>query len=118
MPAKKRLADGVRGALAGVAERGRVLRRVVRARAEVAAARRRLRAAFRELGEETYGRLREGQLEGDHGLLVLKERIDTLAGEVRLREEELREARRAPGPPEPASAETPAAAEPEEERVP
>ena len=92
MPTKKQLADGLRGRLAGVAERGRVVGRVLRARAEVAAARRRLRAAFRDLGEEVYGRLREGALEGDHRLLVLKERIDGLHGEVRLREEELRDA--------------------------
>lgn len=115
MPAKKQLADGLRDGLANVAERGRALGRVVRARTEVAAARRRLRAAFRELGEEVYGRLGEGALEGDHRLLVLKERIDALHGEVRLREEELRDARGGPRPPEPASGETPA---PAPERVP
>ena len=69
----------------------------------MAAARRRLRASFRELGEESYRRLREGRLEGDHRLLVLKERIDGLRGEVQTREEELREAMQGPRPPEPAS---------------
>ena len=117
MPAKKQLADGLREGLAGVAERGRVLGRVLRARADVAAARRRLRASFRELGEESYRRLREGQLEGDHRLLVLKERIDGLRGEVQLREGELREAMHGPRPPEPASGAAPAAAEGNGERA-
>ena len=118
MPAKKQLAESLRGGLVGVAERGRVLGRVLRARADVAAARRRLRVAFRELGEESYRRLREGQLEGDHGLLVLKERIDGLRGEVQLREEELREAMQGPRPPAASDGETPAAAEGNGERAP
>ena len=108
MPTKKQLAEGLRGRLAGVAERGRVLGRVLRARADVAAARRRLRAALRELGEEVYGRLREGALEGDHRLLVLKERIDGLYGEVRRREEELRAVMQGPTPPARDPAEVPA----------
>lgn len=95
---KKPLADGLRDRFAGVAERGRVIAQVLRARADVAASRRRLRAAMRELGEEVYGRLSEGSLEGDHGLLVLKERIDGLHDEVGRREEELRAAMQSPRP--------------------
>ena len=118
MPTKKQLADGLRGRLAGVAERGRVLGRVLRARADVAAARRRLRAAFRELGEEVYGRLAEGRLEGDHGLLVHKERIDGLRGDVRRREEELRGAMQGPRPPAPDPDAAPAAVDGDPERGP
>ena len=95
---KKPLADGLRDRLAGVAERGRVLGQVLRARADVAASRRRLRASLRELGEEAYARLGEGTLEGDHRLLLLKERIDGLHDEVRRREEELRTAMHSPRP--------------------
>ena len=95
---KKPLADGLRDRLAGVAERGRVIGQVLRARADVAASRRQLRASLRELGEEVYGRLSEGALEGDHRLLILKERIDGLHDEVSRREEELRQALRSPRP--------------------
>ena len=95
---KKQLAEGLRDRLAGVAEGGRVIGRILRARADVAASRRRLRASLRELGEEVYGRLAEGALEGDHRLLVFKERIDGLHDEVGRREEELRAAMRSPRP--------------------
>ena len=95
---KKPLADGLRDRLAGVAERGRVIGQVLRARADLAASRRRLRASMRELGEEVYRRLGEGAMEGDHGLLVLKERIDGLHDELRRREEELRAAMHSPRP--------------------
>ena len=95
---KKPLADGLRDRLAGVAERGRVIGQVLRARADLAASRRRLRAAMRELGEEVYRRLGEGAMEGDHGLLLLKERIDGLHDELHRREEELRAAMHSPRP--------------------
>ncbi len=113
---KKPLADGLRDRLAGVAERGRVLGRVLRARADVAASRRRLRASLRELGEEVYARLGEGALEGDHRLLLLKERIDGLHDEVRRREEELSAAMHSPRPAARASAAAAADGGPERAR--
>ena len=91
MPTKKQIADALRGHLADVAERGRFLGQALKVRANMAATRRRLRTTYAELGEETYGRIAEGQLEGDHRLLSLKERIDGLRAEVRLRETELRD---------------------------
>ena len=91
MPTKKQIADTLRGHLSDVAERGRFLGQALKVRADMAATRRRLRTTYAELGEETYGRLSEGQLEGDHRLLSLKERIDGLRAEVWLRETELRD---------------------------
>lgn len=91
MPTKKQIADSLRARLADVAERGRVLGQALKVRADMAATRRRLRSTFAELGEAVYQRLQDGQLEGDHRLLSLKERINSLRAEIRSRESELRD---------------------------
>lgn len=91
MPTKKQIAESLRGHLQDVAERGRLLGQALRVRADMAATRRRLRATYGELGEAVYHRLQGGQLEGDHRLLSLKERIDGLRAEIRSREAELRD---------------------------
>lgn len=90
MATKQQLADSLRERLAGVADRGRVFGQALKVRADMAAIRRRLRTTYAELGEEVYARLRDGQLEGDHQLLTMKEQVDALKAEIRQREDELR----------------------------
>lgn len=91
MPTKKQIADNLRGRLAEVAERGKVIGQALGARADMAATRRRLRATYAELGEEMHRRLQAGEFEGDHQLLTLKERIDGLKAEARTHEGQLRD---------------------------
>ena len=57
----------------------------------MAAIRRRLRASYAELGEEVYRRLQAGDMDGDHRLLTMKERIDALRAEILQRESDLRD---------------------------
>ena len=90
MPTKKPIADILRDRLADVAERGRVLGQALKVRADMAATRRRLRLSYAELGEEAYARLADGRLPEDGRFAALRQRIDGLKAEVRLREEELR----------------------------
>lgn len=90
MSTKKPIAEVLRARLAGVAERGRVLGQALKVRADMAATRRRLRLTFSELGEEAYARLADGRLEEDARFAALRQRIDGLKAEVRLREDELR----------------------------
>jgi hypothetical protein len=57
----------------------------------MAAIRRRLRTSYAELGEEVYRRLQGGDMDGDHRLLTMKDRIDGLKSEIRQRETDLRD---------------------------
>ena len=91
MPTKKQIADGFRERLADVTERGKVIGQALGVRADMAATRRRLRNTYAELGEEMYRRLQEGEYAGDHQLLTLKERIDGLKAEARMREGQLKD---------------------------
>ncbi len=91
MSTKKQIAEALRDRLADVAEKGRVLGQALKVRADMAAARRRLRAGFTELGEAAYTRLHDGGLEGDAGMNALVDRIDGLKAELRLREAELKQ---------------------------
>ncbi len=91
MPTKKQIADSFRERLADVAERGKVIGQALGARADMAATRRRLRNTYAELGEQMYQRLENGEYEGDHQLLSLKERIDGLRAEARTHEAHLRD---------------------------
>jgi hypothetical protein len=83
----------LRGRLADVAERGRVLGQALGVRADMAATRRRLRAALADLGEEVHARLRAGQgaeLAGDDKIRAMQDQVDGLKAELRLQEMELR----------------------------
>ena len=91
MSTKKPIADFLRERLSDVAERGRVLGQALKVRADMAATRRRLRLTFAELGEEAHARLADGRLQEDARLAALRQRLDGLKAEVRLREEELRD---------------------------
>ena len=89
MSTKKKIADTLKQHLADVADRGKLFGQALKVRADMAAIRRRLRTTYAELGEEVYRRLRDGELDGDHQLLTIKERVDGLKAEIRQRESEL-----------------------------
>ena len=90
MATKKQLTDSFKERLADVAERGKVIGQALKVRADMAATRRRLRITYAELGEEVYGRLKNGDLNGDDALNSLQQRIDGFKADVREREDELR----------------------------
>ena len=91
MGTKKQLTDSLKKRLADVAERGKVIGQALKVRADMAAMRRRLRTTYAELGEEVYGRLKNGELDGDVSLVTLQQQIDRLKADVREKEEELRQ---------------------------
>lgn len=91
MGTKKQLTDSLKERLADVAERGKVIGQALRVRADMAATRRRLRTTYAELGEEVYGRLKNGELDGDVSLVTLQQQIDRLKADVREKEKELRQ---------------------------
>lgn len=93
MATKRQIADMLRGRLADVAERGRVLGQALGVRADMAATRRRLRAALADLGEEVHTRLRAGQeaeMAEDAKIKAMQDQVDGLKAELRLQEMELR----------------------------
>ena len=93
MATKQQIADMLRGRLADVAERGRVLGQALGVRADMAATRRRLRAALADLDEEVHTRLRAGQEQGlaaEVKVRDLQDQVDGLKAELRLQETELR----------------------------
>lgn len=93
MATKQQIADMLRGRLANVAERGMVLGQALGVRADMAATRRRLRAALADLGEEVHTRLRAGQEQGlsaEVRVQALQDQVDGLKAELRLQEMELR----------------------------
>jgi hypothetical protein len=90
MGTKKQLTDSLKERLADVAERGKVIGQALKVRADMAATRRSLRATYAELGEEVYGRLKNGELDGDVSLVMLQQQIDRFKADVREKEEELR----------------------------
>ena len=63
----------------------------MKVRADLAAGRRRLRAAYAQLGEEAYVQLRDGGMEADATMTTFRGRIDDIKAEVRTREAELKE---------------------------
>ena len=91
MSTKKQIAEAVRSRLADVAARGRVLGQALKVRADLAAGRRRLRAAYAQLGEEAYARLRDGEMAADATMTTFRDRIEGIMAEVRTREAELKE---------------------------
>ena len=88
---KTQIAETLKGRLAEVAQRGRVIGQALKVRADLAAIRRRQRATFAELGEEVYRRIKDQQLNADGPLAVFEDRIDKYKEEVRAREQQLRE---------------------------
>ena len=91
MPTKKRIADALKERLSDVADRGRILGKALKVRAEIAAARRRLRSTFSELGEHVYTGLKSGELPSENSLSAFADRIDGSKAEVRMLEAELRD---------------------------
>ena len=91
MSTKKQIADAVRSRLADVAGRGRTLGQALKVRADLAAGRRRLRAAYAQLGEEAYVQLRDGGKAAAATVTTFRGRIDDIKAEVRTREAELKE---------------------------
>ncbi len=89
MATKQQITDTLKRRFADVADRGRLFGQALKVRADMAAIRRRLRTSYTELGEEVYRRLRDGELDGDHRLLTMKERVDGLKIEIKQREVEL-----------------------------
>ena len=93
MYTKEEISAGIKTQFTNVKERGRVLARALKARAAIAATRRRLRAAFAELGEHIYERTEAGQAWGrgeDTDLASFQVRIRGLKTELSQREEALR----------------------------
>lgn len=91
---RKQLAESLREHLADAMERGRVLAQALRVRADMAVVRRRLQRHFADLGREAYQRLSAGQLAemaADARAADLRQSIDGLRAELRLKEEELRQ---------------------------
>jgi len=91
MLTKQQVADSLKSRLTEVADRGRLFGQALKVRADMAAIRRRLRTSYAELGEEVYRRLQGGDMDGDHRLLTMKDRIDGLKSEIRQRETDLRD---------------------------
>lgn len=100
MATKKQIADTIRGHIADVADRGRVLGQALKVRADMAVTRRRLRSTLADLGGEIYERMeagRAGELEGDTLLVSFQERISGLKAELRLQETDLRQVMQSAG---------------------
>ncbi len=92
MPTKQQITETLKERFADVAERGRVLGHALKARADIAVTRRRLRSTLADLGENIYTRMASGSLPelGDDAMLTsLQERITGLKAELRFQEGEL-----------------------------
>jgi hypothetical protein len=94
MASKEEIAEAIRIQFANVKERGRVLAQALKARADIAATRRRLRSAFADLGEEIYARMTAGEKgpwSEDVELEDFRTRIEGVKAELRQRERALQE---------------------------
>jgi hypothetical protein len=94
MATKKQITDVLKERFANVVERGRVLGLALKARADIAVTRRRLRSTLADLGEKIYARMESdqaGELGHDPLLVSFQERISGLKAELRLQEAELKE---------------------------
>jgi len=90
MRSKEEITDTIKAQFANVRERGRVLAQALKARADIAATRRRLRSTFADLGEVVYARIDSGEFAQDESLEDFKLRIEGLKAELRQREEALK----------------------------
>lgn len=127
MASEKGITGTIKTRFAHVRERAGLMAQALKARAEIAATRRRLRGAYADLGEEVYGRIvasSPGPWSEDSVLQEFRVRIDGVKAEVRQREkalERLLEKRAenvAEGAPEPARQEAavPPDAKPQQRR--
>ena len=94
MATKRQIAEVLKERFANVAEHGRVLGLALKARADIAVTRRRLRSTLVDLGEKFYTRMESGQageLGNDPLLVSFQERITGLKAELRLQEAGLME---------------------------
>ena len=92
MATKEEITETIKAQFANVRERGRIMARALRARADIAATRRRLRATHADLGEEVYARMEaDPAWGGDEDLTAYKIRIDGLKAELGQREKALKE---------------------------
>lgn len=84
MVSRQAITEALKARLISVKERGLVMAQVLKARADIAATRRRLRRVFAELGEETFNRLETGKglAPGDPGADPLLVRIRGLQAEL------------------------------------
>lgn len=91
MRTKEEITQTIRTQFVNVRERGRVLAHALKARADIAATRRRLRSTFADLGEVVYTRLDAGEtVDLVEDLGDYKLRIEGLKAELRQREEALK----------------------------
>ena len=94
MKSKEQIAEQIKARFSSVRERAGVLAQALKVRAEIAAAKRRLRSAYADLGEEIYARLaaeKAGALQKDEMLQEFRTRIDGVKAEVRQRQRALAE---------------------------
>jgi hypothetical protein len=92
MVTKDEIAEQLKARFSSVRERAGVLAQALRERAEIAAARRRLRSACADLGEEVYKRMSAktgAAVEVDAALEEFRARIDGVHAELRQRERAL-----------------------------
>lgn len=102
MRSKEEITATLKAQFANARVRGKIMAQALKARADIAATRRRLRATFAELGEEAYDRIASGQIDSDAGLADFTTRIEGLQVELRQREEALEQIVSAPAPSTPA----------------
>ena len=94
MATKRQITEVLKERFANVAEHGRVLGLALKARADIAVTRRRLRSTLADLGEKVYTCMESGQageLVNDPLLVSFQERITGLKAELRLQEAGLKE---------------------------
>ena len=92
MRTKEEITETIRTQFVNVRERGRILAKALKARADIAATRRRLRSTYADLGEAFYANLNAGEaMDLAEGLDDFKLRIEGLKAELRQREEALKE---------------------------
>tara|TARA_B100000530_G_C15665817_1_gene372225 strand:- start:127 stop:453 length:327 start_codon:yes stop_codon:yes gene_type:complete len=92
MRTKEEITETIRTQFVNVRERGRILAQALKARADIAATRRRLRSTYADLGESVYANLNAGEaMDATEGLDDFKLRIEGLKAELRQREEALKE---------------------------
>lgn len=90
MASKEEITETIKAQFANVKDRGKMLAQALKARADIAATRRRLRTAFADLGEETYGRMTAGSWEEDDELSTYKIRIEGVKAELKQQEKALK----------------------------
>ncbi|HIL08337.1 MAG TPA: hypothetical protein EYG11_06515 [Candidatus Latescibacteria bacterium] len=91
MRTKEEITRTIRAQFVNVRERGRILALGLKARADIAGTRRRLRSTFADLGETVYAKLDAGEaVDLAENLGEFKLRIEGLKAELRQREEALK----------------------------